>query len=1261
MTRASDGRRDSRSPGERGALAAGLLSLALVSPVAQAQPAPAETPVVQVADPAPRAPAADGPAPPEEAPPPPNPARPPGAILLDQAGYWRAQSRGDLAAGALRRLLATAPADPVILLPAIELSIQLGETELAQRFQARLPPERLTPQDANRAEGAMRAAALDPMALAEARALAQEGRHAEAVAAYRRVFGGNDPPEVLAVEFYSALSQTGLDGFRQATAALRAMSRANPSNLQLAFATAHMLTLRETTRSGGIDWLERLSREPAIAESARAAWRQALLWQGPSGESFAQYEAYLARYPDDEAIRDKRAEARSVLPGPGFDARLRGFEELAGGRLAEGAQEFERAIALDAEDVDAIMGLALARALQRRDADATRLLDRAIVLAPHRREEFLRMLGRLPGEEGAPQVPVFTAPAAPAGRWAGGPPPLSVQARRATQRGDYERAERLAERAARQRGSEALEAVLVRAQIALARNDLRGAEALFREALAARPRNPEAQAGLFEALQRQSRFAEADAFRLSTGLRPWRGWELGRAATLREQAASVGGEEALALLREARQIAPADPWVRADLVRLLRQRGEVSAARIEEDALVALGTPDAMLAAASLADNPREAAARLERIPPRRRPAGSDAIIARARQLARLDAAEAARNVTALDALAGERDPAGLVPAAAMRALTRLDCGTDAVAAADRALARNPEPEAQIAIASALLEAGAVERAGRVAERVLAEADLTGEQRLFATVVAQGAAVREAVAWREAGRPEIGAERLAPFVRARPGDDALVAADGWLRLAANQPQEAGAAAATLLDRNPANREARRMAVAAAQARGDNAEAERLVAEGLRHDPSDPALWLADARLRRQRGDSWGARRAYDEAERLAANGDGEGRALIADIQREQQALGTEPLPMIQAGLGVRARSGEAGRSRLTEFQAPVEVSVPVPGIGGRFSFGASTTHLDAGRLTLDGGAFPYGGLVPWVGQVRPGSRQQQATGVALTASYAIGALRVDIGSTPLGFRRVNLVGGVEVAPAIAEQTRLRLIAERRAVTDSILAYAGAEDPATGRSWGGVTRTTLRAQLEHNEGRWRFYGGGSYGWYGGTDVADNTRWEIGGGVARAVVSEPGNEVLVGVDVRHVSFERNLRYFSLGHGGYFSPQSWTAAALQVQWARQTERWRWRVLGALGWQTFREDSAPFFPLDNARQSAFIAGGGNPFYPGQRVSGLTGGLQGEIEYAVTPAFRLGALARFERTGDFNQGGALLYARYWFLPPTWRVPNERP
>jgi hypothetical protein len=286
------------------------------------------------------------------------------------------------------------------------------------------------------------------------------------------------------------------------------------------------------------------------------------------------------------------------------------------------------------------------------------------------------------------------------------------------------------------------------------------------------------------------------------------------------------------------------------------------------------------------------------------------------------------------------------------------------------------------------------------------------------------------------------------------------------------------------------------------------------------------------------------------------------------------------------------------------------------------------------------------------------TRDADASGVALGLGYASreGGLAADLGTTPLGFRTTNLVGGVEVAPRLAENLRLRLTAERRAVTDSLLSWSGARDPLSGRTFGGVVRTGGKAQLEYAAGPANFYLGGGWSVLEGEGVVRNTRAELGAGVAYTVFRRPDEELTVGADLVHLAYDRNLRHFTLGHGGYFSPQAYTALNIPVDYRARTGDLSWRVGATVGYGNWREDGAPVFPGDPARQGALegAAAGDTtlrPRYAGQSQGGFVGGLRADAEYALTPALRVGGLLRYDRAANWNEARGMLFARYRLQP----------
>jgi hypothetical protein len=481
-----------------------------------------------------------------------------------------------------------------------------------------------------------------------------------------------------------------------------------------------------------------------------------------------------------------------------------------------------------------------------------------------------------------------------------------------------------------------------------------------------------------------------------------------------------------------------------------------------------------------------------------------------------------------------------------------------------------------------------------------------------------------------------------------------------------------------------------MLIGIATAQGDRRRAEQLLAEGRELHPGDARMAMAEARLALAQGDAPRARQTLETAtrsriEELRAEGAGGPAApaaglprppsgsarrssqppadlLTAELARELAQARDENATWLQAGAGLRGHSGQSGLSQLTEITAPVETSMPVPGIGGRVQLQASAVSLFAGELDRDTDSLRRFGTNPrWNSEARP---KDTANGLALGLAYARRNIRADVGTTPLGFQQTTVLGGVEAALPLATGLRLRLTGERRAVTESILSYAGLKDPATGRSWGGVTRNGVQGQLEYAlTERAGLYAGGGWAALLGENVASNARVEIGGGMYVAPIRSATEELLLGADLRYAHYDRNLRHFTFGHGGYFSPQSHVIGSLQGDWRRQWGDLTTRVQASLGWQSFRERDSAVFPNDRALQAALSdAAASDPTlatsYAGESDSGAVGGVRANVEYALTPSLRMGVAGRLERSGNYDEAAGLLYLR-WRLdqPPQDLAP----
>ncbi|MEY2654245.1 MAG: hypothetical protein RLZZ524_1273, partial [Pseudomonadota bacterium] len=157
----------------------------------------------------------------------------------------------------------------------------------------------------------------------------------------------------------------------------------------------------------------------------------------------------------------------------------------------------------------------------------------------------------------------------------------------------------------------------------------------------------------------------------------------------------------------------------------------------------------------------------------------------------------------------------------------------------------------------------------------------------------------------------------------------------------------------------------------------------------------------------------------------------------------------------EGGAALRWRSGDSGTSQLVDVRAPVGFQTPV-GDTGLLTLQAVATMLEAGSPGQDDDAAGRFGSQA-LGGTRSGE-SVSASGVGLSVALAGRQLAGDIGVTPLGFPVVNVVGGLRVGGQWGSRMGYGAELSRRAVTDSVLSWAGVRDPRSGQTWGGVTAT-----------------------------------------------------------------------------------------------------------------------------------------------------------------------------------------------------------
>lgn len=378
-----------------------------------------------------------------------------------------------------------------------------------------------------------------------------------------------------------------------------------------------------------------------------------------------------------------------------------------------------------------------------------------------------------------------------------------------------------------------------------------------------------------------------------------------------------------------------------------------------------------------------------------------------------------------------------------------------------------------------------------------------------------------------------------------------------------------------------------------------------------------------------------------------------------ELLKEIGELRASRTPYVEAGLTLRSRDGEEGLDRLYDVEAPVEIGFPATE-GGRFKVRAVPVYLDGG--TVSGRNLPlYGGmgLALANGLASPNLRYENSeSGVAVAVAYEAGEFKADIGSSPLGFPVETLVGGVNWRPK-NDALSFKIDVSRRSVTDSLLSYAGVRDPATGLEYGGVTKTGGRLDMAYDLGKYGVYANASYHIYNGEYVPQNSSVEVGGGIYARAIETRTNRLTYGLNITTFGYDKNLRRFSFGHGGYFSPQSYLAVSVPVEWEGYRNRFSYKLGGALGLQAFKEDGQALYPGDPGLQGALdaslrtytgtlaIPGG----YASQRQTGVGFTLGGVFEYLLDPNLALGARLALDNARDYNEASASAYLRYMFYP----------
>lgn len=386
------------------------------------------------------------------------------------------------------------------------------------------------------------------------------------------------------------------------------------------------------------------------------------------------------------------------------------------------------------------------------------------------------------------------------------------------------------------------------------------------------------------------------------------------------------------------------------------------------------------------------------------------------------------------------------------------------------------------------------------------------------------------------------------------------------------------------------------------------------------------------------------------------------RGAATAAEQEMESIASRRSATIEAGLDIQSKTASSGTSTYNATEIPLRARFPI-GYEAHGTVQVDLVNIDAGTLpsTYNDSAL-FGQIQAYGFPTQP--IPQKASGTSIGFGYEQESVRADIGIVGIGFPVSNVVGGLRKGGDVGRLS-YSLTLSRRPYTGSLLSYAGAKDPATNATWGGVTNTGLGLYMSTTLKDFNVSAMASYGLLHGKNVLNNDRLYLRAAFDNDVYSTDDMILNMGLGASYTRHSNNQAYYTFGHGGYYSPQNSLGFSLPIELIGREDMLSYQLRLNLSYSRTSEDAAVFYPTDPGLQAlatATAAGGlfpkgyPQPIYGGGTGGGYGYGLRAAAEYRLTPNFALGGRFNMERSAYYAPNSLLFYLRYMFNPETGQV-----
>ncbi len=1125
--------------------------------------------------------------------------------LLEQVRLGESTQREDLVRQSLYRLELIDPNNPDVIAARFRYLLRQGDMAGAQKELDRLKGMAPDSSAYQSSRTTMLLSTPDGrQSLQQARLLATTGHTQEAIAAYDKLFDGKPPSGDIATEYWNVVAKEPARR-NLAINQLKKINASSPGNVPLQSSLAQLL-FQSGRRDEGFAVLQEMAKSNNGRSQASDMWYQQIKDQPASSASVTALQQYLSVFSDGDNVTAARAQLEAQqkqLADPAFRAKAEGLAAVDAGQGSKAVTELQKAVSANHADSEAVGALGQAYSQKGDRARAVAQFEKAIALDPQSDNR-----GKW---DSLLKVNRY---------WL-----LIQQGDNALKANNTAQAERYYQQARNIDNTDSY-AVLGLGDAAAARKDNDAAERYYRQALRMDSGNSNAVRGLANIYRAQSP-QKATQFIQSLSASQRRSIDdIERSLTneqLSAQAEQLESEgkyaQAAEIQRRRLALSPGDVWITYRLSRDLYSAGQRSQADnlMRQLAGQKPGDPDQVYASGlylSGNDQDRAALAHLNTLPRDKWNGNIQALADRLQSNQVLETANRLRDSgkeQEAETLLRQQPPS-----------TRID-----LTLADWAEQRGDHEAAKTAYNTVLQR----EPQNEDAILGLTEVSLAqGNKDAARTALAKLPAAQN-------GEPlSINMQRRLAMAQAGLGDPAAAEKtfNAILPQAKSQPPSMESA---LVMRDAARFQAQNGQPQQALDTWKDA----MVSSGItttRPTDNDSFTRLT----RNDEKDDWLKRGVRSDA---------------GDLYRQQDLNVT-----LQHDYW--GSSGTGGYSDLKAHTTMLQVDAPLS--DGRMFFRSDLVNMNAGSFATDNGTYD-----PTWGTCAEtpchGSTNQSANGASVAVGWQNKTWAWDIGTTPMGFDVVDVVGSLSYSNDLGP-IGYTLNAHRRPISSSVLAFAGQKDPNTDTTWGGVRATGGGVSMSYDKGEangiWSSLSADSLT---GKNVEDNWRVRWMTGYYYKLINQNNERLTVGVSNMLWHYDKDLSGYSLGQGGYYSPQEYVSFALPVNWRKRTENWSWELGGSVSWSHSKTKDVMRYPLqglipDNEPGRYTDKG---VMETGSSSSGTGYTVRAIVERRVTSNWFVGLGVDIQEAKDYTPSHALLYVRYsaagWQgdmdLPPEPLVP----